>query len=55
MNILSQTCIYVLNIQSRLNTGYGPVEVSSEHGNEPSDSVKCWEVLEWLHKNGSAP
>jgi hypothetical protein len=20
-----------------------------EHGNEPSDSIKCWEVLEWLH------
>jgi hypothetical protein len=20
-----------------------------EHGNEPSDSIKCWEVLEWLY------
>jgi hypothetical protein len=20
-----------------------------EHGNEPSGSIKCWEVLEWLH------
>jgi hypothetical protein len=20
-----------------------------EHGNEPSGSLKCWEVLEWLH------
>jgi hypothetical protein len=31
-----------------------------EHGNEPSGSMKCWEVLEWLHnwqllKKGSAP
>jgi hypothetical protein len=31
-----------------------------EHGNEPSGSIKCWEVLEWLHnwrllKKGSAP
>jgi hypothetical protein len=29
-------------------------------GNESSGSIKCWEVLEWLHnwqllKNGSAP
>jgi hypothetical protein len=22
---------------------------SCEHGNEPSRSIKCWEVLEWLH------
>jgi hypothetical protein len=33
---------------------------SSEHGNESSASIKCWEVLEWLHnwqllKKGSAP
>jgi hypothetical protein len=20
-----------------------------DHGNEPSGSTKCWEVLEWLH------
>jgi hypothetical protein len=20
-----------------------------EYGNEPSGSIKCWEVLEWLH------
>jgi hypothetical protein len=31
-----------------------------EHGDEPSGSVKCWEVLEWLHnwqllRKGSAP
>jgi hypothetical protein len=35
------------------------VEGSCEHGNEPSGSIKCWEVLEWLHnwqllKEGSA-
>jgi hypothetical protein len=22
--------------------------ISCEHGNEPSGSIKCWEVLEWL-------
>jgi hypothetical protein len=38
----------------------GTVEGSCEHGNEPSGSKKCWEVLEWLHnvqllKKGSAP
>jgi hypothetical protein len=27
-------------------SGLGPVEVSCEHRNEPSGSVKCWEVLE---------
>jgi hypothetical protein len=31
-----------------------------EHSNEPLGSIKCWEVLEWLHnrqllKKGSAP
>jgi hypothetical protein len=31
-----------------------------EHGIEPSGTIKCWEVLEWLHnwrlhKKGSAP
>jgi hypothetical protein len=25
---------------------YGPVEDSCEHGNEPPDSIKCWEILE---------
>jgi hypothetical protein len=30
------------------------------NGNEPSGSIKCWEVLQWLHnwqvlKKGSAP
>jgi hypothetical protein len=24
----------------------GPVEVSCEHGDEPSGSLKCWEILE---------
>jgi hypothetical protein len=37
-----------------------PLEVSCEHDNEPSGSIKCWEVLEWLLnwrllKKGSAP
>jgi hypothetical protein len=36
------------------------VEGSCEDGNEPSGSLKCWEVLEelhnwWLIKKGSAP
>jgi hypothetical protein len=30
----------------RSGSGYGPVEGSCEHGNEPSGSIKCWEVLE---------
>jgi hypothetical protein len=35
-------------------------EGSCENGNEPSGSIKCWEVLEWLHnwlilKKGSSP
>jgi hypothetical protein len=34
--------------------------VFSEYGDEPSCSIKCWEVFEWLHnwgllKKGSAP
>jgi hypothetical protein len=24
----------------------GPVEGPCEHGNEPSGSIKCWEILE---------
>jgi hypothetical protein len=24
------------------------VEGSFEHGNEPSGSIKCWKILEWL-------
>jgi hypothetical protein len=30
----------------RYDSGEGPVDGSCEHGNEPSDSIKCWEVLE---------
>jgi hypothetical protein len=37
-----------------------PVEGSSEHGDEPSGSLKYWEVPEWLYnwqvlRKGSAP
>jgi hypothetical protein len=40
--------------------GEGPVEGFCQHGNEPSGSIKCWKVLEWLHNwrlltKGSAP
>jgi hypothetical protein len=36
------------------------VEGSCVHGIEPSGSIKCWEVLEWLNnwrllRKGSAP
>jgi hypothetical protein len=36
------------------------VEGSFENGNEPSGSIKCWEIVEWLRnwrllKKGSAP
>jgi hypothetical protein len=36
------------------------VEGSCKHGDETSGSIKCWEVLEWLHnwqllRKGSAP
>jgi hypothetical protein len=27
-------------------SGQGPVRGYCEHGNEPSGSIKCWEVLE---------
>jgi hypothetical protein len=35
-------------------------EGSREHGDEPSGSIKSWEVLKWLHNwqflnKGSAP
>jgi hypothetical protein len=38
----------------------GPVEGSCEHSDEPSGSLKCWELLEYLHnwelfKKVSAP
>jgi hypothetical protein len=43
----------------RSDSGKGPMEGSCEHDNEPPGSIKCWEVLEWLHnwqrlKKGSA-
>jgi hypothetical protein len=39
---------------------YRPVEGYCEHSDEPLGSIKCWEVLEWLHnwqllKKSSAP
>jgi hypothetical protein len=38
----------------------GPLEGSCEHGNEPSGSIKFWEVLQWqynwqLLRKGSVP
>jgi hypothetical protein len=33
----------------RFGSGEGPVESSWEHGDEPSGSLKCGEVPEWLH------
>jgi hypothetical protein len=38
----------------------GVMEGLCEHGNEPSGSIKCWEIVEWLSnwwllKEGSAP
>jgi hypothetical protein len=43
-----------------IDLAQGPVKGSFEHGNEPSGSLKCWEVLEWMHnwqllRKGSAP
>jgi hypothetical protein len=32
--------------QDRSDSGLGPVEGSCEHGNEPSGSIKFWEILE---------
>jgi hypothetical protein len=44
----------------RSGSGQGPVKGSCDHGDEPSGSIKCWDVLEWLDnwrllKKGSAP
>jgi hypothetical protein len=44
----------------RSGSGQGRVEGSCEHGDEPSGSLKCWEVHEYLQnwqllKKGSAP
>jgi hypothetical protein len=46
--------------QDQSGSGYGPVEGSCEHGDEPSGSLKCWEVPDWLDnlqllRKGSAP
>jgi hypothetical protein len=30
-------------------SGQSQVQTSCKYGNEPSGSIKCWEVLEWLH------
>jgi hypothetical protein len=30
-------------------SGQEQVESSCEFGIEPSGSIKCWEVIEWLH------
>jgi hypothetical protein len=30
-------------------SGQGPVEKSCEYSNEPSGSIKYWEIIEWLH------
>jgi hypothetical protein len=37
---------YGLNL---CGSGQGPVEGSCEQSNEPSGSIKCWELLEYLH------
>jgi hypothetical protein len=36
------------------------IDLAQEHDNEPSGSIKCWEILEWLSdwlllKEDSAP
>jgi hypothetical protein len=41
-------------------SGWGQVEGSCEHGDEPLGSLKCWKVPEWLHnwqllRKASAP
>jgi hypothetical protein len=43
-----------------LAQNWGRVEGSCEHGNQPSGSINCLEILEWLPnwqllKKGSAP
>jgi hypothetical protein len=40
----------------RSGSGQGPVEGSCERGNEPSGSIKRWEIFEWqLLKKCSDP
>jgi hypothetical protein len=43
-----------------IDLAQGPVKGSSQDGDEQLGSLKCWEVLEWLHnwqvlRKGSAP
>jgi hypothetical protein len=35
-------------------SGEGPVVGSCEGGDEPSGSIKCWEILEWCTIGGSS-
>jgi hypothetical protein len=43
---LITTDILLTNMIRDLAQDRGPVEGSCEHGNEPTDSIKCWKVLE---------
>jgi hypothetical protein len=42
---LKRLCYKMLRRTADFN-GLGPVEESYEHSNEPSSSIKCWEILE---------
>jgi hypothetical protein len=33
----------------KYGSGQGPVEGSCEHGDQPSGSIKCWKVLQYLY------
>jgi hypothetical protein len=33
-------------------SGLGQVESSCECGNELSASIKCWDILQWVHSSG---
>jgi hypothetical protein len=44
--IIKVVLYYLLNTIWEPSSGQGPVEGSCEHGNEPSGSIKCWEILE---------
>jgi hypothetical protein len=47
-NLYSSPSIIRMNKSRRMRwagSGQRPVEGSCEHGNEPSGSIKCWEVL----------
>jgi hypothetical protein len=34
--------------QDSSGSGYGPVEGSCGHGNEPWGCIKCWKCVVWL-------